>query len=69
VERTRAGLRAAKRRGVKLGRKPTLTEDQIAHARRLIDGGESPRVVAKMLRVHRSTLYRHIPAGSSEKAA
>lgn len=45
VERTRAGLRAAKRRGVRLGRKPILTPGQVAHARRLIDGGESPRTV------------------------
>lgn len=63
VERTRAGLKAAKRRGVKLGRKPMLTQDQLAHARRLIDQGESPSDVARTLRVHRSTLYRHLPAG------
>lgn len=62
VERTRAGLKAAKRRGVKLGRKPTLTEDQLVHACRLIEQGESPRDVARTLRVHRSTLYRHLPA-------
>lgn len=68
IERTRAGLKAAKRRGVKLGRKPTLTEDQLAQARRLIEQGESPRVVAKMLRVHRSTLYRHLPSGKAEVA-
>jgi DNA invertase Pin-like site-specific DNA recombinase len=58
VERTRAGLTAAKRRGVKLGRKPTLTPAQVAHARRLIDGGESPRTVASTLRVGRTTLWR-----------
>lgn len=37
VERTRAGLKAAKRRGVKLGRKPSLTAAQVARARHLID--------------------------------
>jgi len=63
TERTRAGLVAAKRRGVKFGRKPTLTEEQIAHARSLIERGESPRMIARTLRVHRSTLYRHLPTG------
>lgn len=58
VEHTRAGLKAAKRRGVKLGRKPTLTPAQVAHARRLIDGGESPRTVASTLRIGRTTLWR-----------
>ena len=34
-ERTRAGVKAAKRRGVKFGRKVMLTPDQINHARKL----------------------------------
>lgn len=58
VERTRAGLKAAKRRGAQLGRKPVLTSAQVTHARRLIDGGESPRTVATTLRVSRTTLWR-----------
>jgi len=39
-ERTRAGVKAAQRRGVKFGRKPKMTPQQIAHARKLIDQGE-----------------------------
>jgi len=57
VERTQAGLQAAKRRGVKLGRKPKLTGAQVAHARQLMDGGENGRAVARSLGVARSTLY------------
>jgi DNA invertase Pin-like site-specific DNA recombinase len=57
IERTRAGLAAAKRRGVKLGRRPSLDEKKIAQARRLIEGGESREDVARALRVARSTLY------------
>jgi DNA invertase Pin-like site-specific DNA recombinase len=64
VERTRAGLKAAKRRGVKVGRKPTLTPAQVTHARRLIDGGESPRTVASTLRVGRTTLWRALKAAA-----
>lgn len=58
TERTRAGIKAAKRRGVKLGRKPALSPEQITHARKLIDKGESPGDVAKLLKVARSTLYK-----------
>ena len=62
VERTRAGLAAAKRRGQKLGRKPSLTADQIAHACRLVEAGESPRAVAKSFSIGRSTLFRVLKA-------
>ncbi|MBI3300926.1 MAG: Hin recombinase [Deltaproteobacteria bacterium] len=58
IERTRAGITAAKRRGVRLGRTPKLTAHQVAHARQLIDGGESPSNVARLLGVGRSTIYR-----------
>jgi DNA invertase Pin-like site-specific DNA recombinase len=51
VERTRAGFLAAKRRGQKLGCKPILTPPQIKHARRLIEGDESPHTVAPWLPV------------------
>jgi DNA invertase Pin-like site-specific DNA recombinase len=34
-ERTRAGVKAAQRRGVKFGRKVKLTPEQIDHARKL----------------------------------
>ena len=56
VERTRAGLTAAKRRGVRLGRKPSLNQEQIKHARQLLET-EGGRAVARTLGVSRSTLY------------
>lgn len=58
TERTRAGIKEAKRLGMKLGRKPALSPEQFAHARKLIDKGESPGEVAKLLKVARSTLYK-----------
>lgn len=57
VERTQAGLKAAKKRGQKLGRRPRLSNDQLAHARALLDKGESPAAVARLLNVCRATLY------------
>lgn len=60
IERTRAGLAAAQRRGIKLGRRRRLDEKKIAQARRLIEGGESRGDVARILRVARSTLYESL---------
>jgi DNA invertase Pin-like site-specific DNA recombinase len=57
-ERTRAGRAAAKAKGVKMGRKPILTEAQVAHARKLVEQGERPADVAKVLGVSRRTVYR-----------
>jgi DNA invertase Pin-like site-specific DNA recombinase len=57
-ERTRAGVKAAKDRGVKFGRKPKLSPQQKTHARKLIDDGQRREDVAAILNVNRTTLYR-----------
>jgi DNA invertase Pin-like site-specific DNA recombinase len=63
VERTSAGRIAAKARGVRFGPRPTLAAEQITHARQLIEGEGNPvAVVARLLGVHRATLYRGMKA-------
>jgi DNA invertase Pin-like site-specific DNA recombinase len=59
-ERTRAGVKAAQRRGVKFGRKRKLTPQQIGHARKLLSQEEplGPDEVAALFKVSRATLYR-----------
>ncbi|BBK29682.1 TniR protein [Allostella humosa] len=58
-ERTKAGMAAARRRGVKFGRPAKLTAHQLAHARSLIDRGEETRAsAAVLLGVDVSTLRR-----------
>ena len=57
-ERTGAGRVSAKARGVRFGRPPKLTADQIALARRLIAEGTSVPEASRILKVHRATLYR-----------
>ena len=57
-ERTQAGRSAAVARGVKMGRKPLLSPQQVAHARTLLEQGERPDTVAQSLNVSRRTLYR-----------
>lgn len=59
VERTKRGRQAAKAKGVKFGPAPTLTAEQIDHARKLIETEDrSMKEVAALFGVHRTTLYR-----------
>src|SRR6266702_3492460 len=57
-ERTKAGRAAAMARGVRMGRKPKLSPQQAAHARKLLDQGEHPVHVAQLLKVSRRTVER-----------
>ncbi|WP_137136506.1 recombinase family protein [Rhizobium sp. FKY42] len=59
-DRTSSGRAAAKAKGVRFGRPPALSAEQIALARKLIDEGQTARNVAAMLKVHPATLYRCI---------
>ncbi|WP_165185090.1 recombinase family protein [Caulobacter soli] len=58
IERTRAGLRAARARGVRLGRRPKLTPEQVAEASAMLAGKASAEEVAQQFGVDRSTVYR-----------
>ncbi|MBJ2176909.1 recombinase family protein [Pseudomonas veronii] len=61
-ERTTAGRAAAKARGVRFGRKPVLTPEQVSRALTMIAEGQHPVTkIARILGVHRSTLYRALP--------
>lgn len=62
VERTQAGLQAAKGRGQKLGRPAKLTAAQVTHAKALMAAGENGRSVARSFGVARSTLYAALNA-------
>lgn len=61
-ERTSAGRAAAKAKGVRFGPKPVLTPEQISYALvMLAEGQRSVAEIARILGVHRSTLYRALP--------
>ncbi|WP_086513081.1 recombinase family protein [Citrobacter amalonaticus] len=62
VERTRAGLAAAREKGRIGGRKRIMTTDIIGRARNMFANGATLRQVALILEVSEKTVYKYIPA-------
>jgi DNA invertase Pin-like site-specific DNA recombinase len=60
AERTRAGMSAAKRAGVQLGRPPKLSPADVSRARRDLAGGAALAALAARLGVSKATLKRAI---------
>lgn len=60
AERTRAGMSAAKRAGIRLGRPPKLTPSQLADAGRKLSAGVPATIVAAQFGVSTTTLKRAI---------
>jgi DNA invertase Pin-like site-specific DNA recombinase len=62
VEGTREGLDAARARGVRLGRPPAMTPEQIQHARDLLTRPDNTvSSIARLLGVSRATIYKYVP--------
>jgi len=62
VERTKAGLEAARRKGRIGGRKRLMTPSKVESAKKLLNNGVPPREAAENLGVSIPTLYRWCPA-------
>ena len=59
IERTKAGLSAAKRHGKYPGRSKLLSPQQIKHARKMLDcGEETTGSIATLFDVDRTTIWR-----------
>lgn len=59
-ERTRAGLEEAKQRGVRGGRPKKLDSKQVEAAVEMVKAGKSAAAVAKVFKVHPSTIGREM---------
>lgn len=57
-ERVTAGMAAAKRAGIHVGRKPSLSREQTAEARKMMDEGRVARQVARLFKTSERSLYR-----------
>ena len=70
LERTMAGLEAARARGRKGGRKPVMDEGKIALASELMRDRETPiSTVCEAVGVSRATLYRHLKPDGTPRMA
>lgn len=67
VERTRAGLEAARQLGRKGGRKRQMTDGKLEAAKKLLNSGTPAREVAKSLGISVPTLYRWLPASAQAR--
>ncbi|MEV0699341.1 recombinase family protein [Saccharopolyspora sp. NPDC050389] len=69
VDGTREGLAAAKANGVRLGRPPAMTPEQVRHARALLaEPDNTVASIARLLGVSRSTIYKYVPELSANRA-
>lgn len=64
IERTRAGLVAARAQGRIGGRPPVMSKSKVESAKRLVSSGVSFKTAAKDLGVSVQTLYRWVPAAA-----
>ena len=60
IERTNAGLEAARARGVKLGRAYSLTSHQRKQAAQMIEAGKTYGEIAALFSVSRSVVFRSV---------
>lgn len=66
---TREGLAAARAGGVRLGRPPAMTGEQVRHARALLaEPDTTVASIARLLGVSRSTIYKYVPELSPSRS-
>lgn len=58
LERSRAGIDAARAAGKHLGRKKAFTPAEVSEIRNMVAGGKSGSAVGRLFRVHRSVISR-----------
>lgn len=62
VERTRAGLAAAREQGRVGGRRRVMTEDVVERCRRMLENGATRQQIADVTGVGVKTIYKYFPA-------
>jgi len=67
IERTNAGLAAARRRGTKLGKPYALDPHQRAEAAQMVAAGKTYAEVAALFRISRSAAFRCVAQGKAEQ--
>ncbi|EPP7193488.1 recombinase family protein [Klebsiella pneumoniae] len=66
VERTRAGLAAAREQGRVGGRRRVMTEVVVERCRRMLENGATRQQIADVIGVGVKTIYKYFPAQCSQ---
>lgn len=67
-ERTKAGMKAAKQRGKRIGRPKAMTDAQHQHMQALLAQGKTQKDIAELLGVSHNTIWRAVKATNQETA-
>ncbi|WP_415843307.1 recombinase family protein, partial [Xenorhabdus thuongxuanensis] len=65
IERTNAGLAAARAQGRIGGRPVSLNDEKFQLACQLLAGGKNRREIANIFNVSLSTVYKYLPVGAA----
>ena len=68
IERTKAGIEAASRRGKRIGRPPVLTTVQARQAARMVAEGKSYGEIADVMNVSRSAVFKTVRRVNAKQA-
>jgi DNA invertase Pin-like site-specific DNA recombinase len=68
IERTKAGIEAARRRGKRIGRPPVLTTVQARQAARMVAEGKSYGEIADVMNVSRSAVFKTVRRVNAKQA-
>lgn len=62
IERTKAGIKFAREQGVRIGRPPKMTEDNMEIIRELLKAGWTVKKIAEKLGISQSSIYAYFPS-------
>jgi len=62
IERTKAGIQFAREQGIRIGRPPKMTEDNIEIIRELLKAGWTVKRIAEKLGISQSSIYAYFPS-------
>ena len=68
VERTRAGLAAAREQGRIGGRRRVMTEEVVERSRRMLENGAPRQQVADVVGGGLKSIYKYLPVGIPKKS-
>lgn len=69
VERTRAGMAAARGKGIRPGPRTVMNPEKIKAAQKMLKDGQPATTVCQAIGVSRATLYRHLPSADAITAS